>query len=418
MLRLLQINLHHSSTASAELLLTLDEGNFDGALIQEPWISGKGDIKGLTSQQYKLLCSPNEGIKRSAILVKKNLNTFLKSNYSSNDLTVILCEGSGGQKPLLIASAYMSHDKEAPPAELQTLVDEASEKKLDLVIGGDANAHHKIWGSKDINIRGESFLNFILSSNLSIANRGNVPTYIGPTSENVLDITLYTETETCILDNWQVLKKPSLSDHRYISFEISFKTNKTPKPYRNPAKTNWDLYAELVEQQLDGKCPVAIWKSDTLEATVAFLTKTLTAAFERACPLSIPRTKSRPPWWNNQLKITRDSVRKSFTLAKRIDDPGLWTEYRTKLKDFKKELRYAKRTSWRKFCEVIENTSETARLKKILSKSPTLDTLLVKNDGTWTEDSRETLEVLLYTHFPGCLDPVSPNHYTVQRSKP
>jgi len=33
-----------------------------------------------------------------------------------------------------------------------------------------ANAHHNVWGSSDINDRGESLLDFILSTNLYIAN--------------------------------------------------------------------------------------------------------------------------------------------------------------------------------------------------------------------------------------------------------
>lgn len=60
------------------------------------------------------------------------------------------------------------------------------------LVGPDANADHTIWGSFDINQRGESLFNFILKSSLVVANIDEEPTYIGPTSRNVLEITLHT----------------------------------------------------------------------------------------------------------------------------------------------------------------------------------------------------------------------------------
>jgi len=46
-----------------------------------------------------------------------------------------------------------------------------------------------VWGSSDINDRGELDLDFIRSTNLYIANVGEEHPFVGPTSSNVLDIT-------------------------------------------------------------------------------------------------------------------------------------------------------------------------------------------------------------------------------------
>ena len=48
----------------------------------------------------------------------------------------------------------MAHDIETPPDETKSLMAHALARKLNIVIGGDANAHHSIWGSNDINNRG------------------------------------------------------------------------------------------------------------------------------------------------------------------------------------------------------------------------------------------------------------------------
>lgn len=50
--------------------------------------------------------------------------------------------------------------------------------------GADDIAHHTVWGSRNTNERDEFLLNFILISNITVANRGEKPTYIGPTSKS------------------------------------------------------------------------------------------------------------------------------------------------------------------------------------------------------------------------------------------
>ncbi|XP_054729442.1 uncharacterized protein LOC129238443, partial [Anastrepha obliqua] len=137
---------------------------------------------------------------------------------AENDLTVVALEGCKDET-LLFGSCYMPHDGEAPQTELRKLVETAARKKHALVVGTDANAHHTVWGSADINDRGESLFTYILQSSLEIANRGEEPTYVGPTSKNVLDLTLYTSRHVMVQE-WEVLSRPSFSDHRYISFQV------------------------------------------------------------------------------------------------------------------------------------------------------------------------------------------------------
>ncbi|XP_070070406.1 uncharacterized protein [Drosophila takahashii] len=57
------------------------------------------------------------------------------------------------EQRLLVASCYMAHERSAPPDELSSLV-ELGSKDDQLLIGADANAHHSVWGSSDINDRG------------------------------------------------------------------------------------------------------------------------------------------------------------------------------------------------------------------------------------------------------------------------
>ncbi|XP_054734540.1 uncharacterized protein LOC129242002 [Anastrepha obliqua] len=208
MLKVLQINLHKSKNASAELLLNIEGVGYDVALVQEPWIASGNIVSGLKSQNYNTYIPIVKNKVRTAMLVKKSICSYIDHNLSSDDLTVVALEGCKDET-LLFGSCYMPHDEEAPQAELRKLVETAARKKHALVVGTDANAHHTVWGSADINDRGESLFTYILQSSLEIANRGEEPTYVGPTSKNVLDLTLYTSRHVMVQE-WEVLSRPSL----------------------------------------------------------------------------------------------------------------------------------------------------------------------------------------------------------------
>lgn len=71
-------------------------------------------------------------------------------------------------------------------------------------MGCDANSHHIVWGSSDTNVRGKSLLDFIVSNDLYVLNKGNSPTFVTANRQEVIDITMGTlEASKFILD-WKV----------------------------------------------------------------------------------------------------------------------------------------------------------------------------------------------------------------------
>ncbi|XP_023310707.1 pickpocket protein 28-like [Anoplophora glabripennis] len=61
----------------------------------------------------------------------------------------------GTQRQLVVCSAYLPYDKkESPPTrELRDLVAWCEKEKKQLIVGCDANSHHTVWGSSDVNDR-------------------------------------------------------------------------------------------------------------------------------------------------------------------------------------------------------------------------------------------------------------------------
>ena len=111
-LRMVQINLNHCEAATKELMLFMTEEKIDVALVQEPWIAGD-KIRGLGTKEYMLIHSQSVGKKRACIVARRSLKLTLLSQYSTNDLSVAICEDRIGYR-LLMASAYMSYEEEEP----------------------------------------------------------------------------------------------------------------------------------------------------------------------------------------------------------------------------------------------------------------------------------------------------------------
>jgi hypothetical protein len=81
------------------------------------------------------------------------------------------------------------HDSDEPPPtkELWDIIDYCHSRKKQLIIECDANAHYILWGSTSTNPRGESFMKYLVSSNLNILNQGNEPTFVVRNRKEVID---------------------------------------------------------------------------------------------------------------------------------------------------------------------------------------------------------------------------------------
>ncbi|XP_023312307.1 uncharacterized protein LOC111692496 [Anoplophora glabripennis] len=306
----------------------------------------------------------------------------------------------GTQRQLVVCSAYLPYDKkESPPTrELRDLVAWCEKEKKQLIVGCDANSHHTVWGSSDVNDRGESLLDFLFSYNLEILNVGNEPTFVIKNRSEVIDITVGSGPICNNIARWHVSNEPSMSDHRHIHFEIITDYNPQVRTYRDPKRTDWDSYRTELQARTREIC-TKLRNTYDLERAVEELQNAVTRSYEYSCPIKVRSDKHTVPWWSKELTQLRGQTRKLFNRAKRT---GEWETYRATLTEYNKEIRKAKRDSWRKFCEDIDSVPQCAKLQRLLSKNGhTKLGSLKAPSGEYTKTGRETLELLLNTHFPG-----------------
>lgn len=400
-MKVIQVNLHHSRAASASLTKTFTLGKFDLALIQEPWIS-KGRVAGLADAKGRLIYCKQSHNARTCILVKRGIQCFPLVEFCSRDLTTILIQGNGGRRGTLYSSAYQPYDpKELPPTrELESMVEHAAAERFRLLVGCDSNAHHiEGWGSSNTNRRGESFLDFLLVNNLQVANVGGLPTFANRLREEVIDVTFCCQYMMDQVREWHVSKEASLSDHRYIIFKVG--CPKEVNQFRNPRRTDWVGYASLLDSltvSLKGK----IRTPGDLEQGASSLNEAIIISFHESCPLQTRQKSISIRWWTQDLARKRSKIRQLYNQCRVSRN---WGAYHQALTSYTIAIKKAKRASWRKYTQEVNNLKEAARLQKVLAANPINPVgSLLRSDGSYTNSPRETLDLLLKTHFPGCIE--------------
>lgn len=399
-IKIAQVNIHHAKAASAVVTRMFTKQQLGIVLLQEPWVFG-GNIRGLSCKNGKVVWYIRQDNPRSCILINTSKNYTLLAEFSTRDLVAIQTrlEYDGRGRDIILASGYFAGDRETPPSEVQNLIRHCVAMNTPCLIGCDANAHNEEWGSTDTNERGEYLLEFLVKENLDVFNIGIEPTFITRVRKEVLDITFGSTFFTHIVKRWAVSNEPSMSDHRIIRFDIEGSTL-GKRSYRNPRKTNWENYLHHLSNNLSHIGIKSRVKNNMeLETAVEELQSCIISAYEESCPIKTATHTMEVPWWNRNLTTLRAETRRLFNNAKRNGD---WSSYKTSLTEYNKEIRKAKRSSFRSFCETISDTPTAARLHRAMAKGKCENaSSLRRPDGTYTGNEEQRLLYLLDTHFPG-----------------
>lgn len=406
-LKILQINLQHSRAASAVLCQTVRTLDISIALIQEPWASGH-HVLGLGTTGGRIIYNKSPEKSRTCIYAKNGINILPLAQFCHRDITTVKLNYMDGNvmRVIVIASVYLPYDEPSPPTmEMDQLTQYCAANNHQLIIGCDANSHHTAWGSSDINARGEYLLDYIITNRLEIANRGSKPTFGNRIREEVIDLTLSTLSISDNIKKWHVSDEPSASDHKHIRYDVEINIIHSNTSFRNPKKTDWENYNRALQARLEETHIVRTTLDIELAATE--LQTAVIDSFKENCPIVSKNTNNSCCWWTEDLQSKRKQLRKTFNRSKRL---GTWDEYHTSLTEYKNALKKAKTNSWRGLCHDVENTSEGARLHRILAKKPigNIGTLR-KPDGDYTVSGRDTLETLVRAHFPDSLESVQPD---------
>ncbi|GJQ85857.1 hypothetical protein Trydic_g15317 [Trypoxylus dichotomus] len=155
---------------------------------------------------------------------------------------------------------------------------------------------------------------------------GNKPTFVTVSRTEVIDVTVCTLRFARWVKHWHVSDEPSLSDHRYIRFDIELQ-QVSKMSYRNPGNCTWDAYRERLIEELE-RCPRRIKTAVDIELLAERLQSAIITSYEASCPVKIRSTNRDTPWWTRELSELRTATRKLYNKCKKSDS---WDEYKASL---------------------------------------------------------------------------------------
>lgn len=331
------------------------------------------------------------------------------SNFSDHLQTAIrmpITLQNGLVLDTVLCSVYFRGDSNELISEnLKNLVEYCQHESIELIIGCDSNSHNPVWGDKKLDHRGIKMLEFIQDNNLSLLNKGTIPTYFieqtNGTKESCIDLSLATTNMNKFINNWRVSLRDSCSDHRHIFFGFSMEKIKSTFYVRKKA-TDYQKYRKILTAKLRNYNPV-VDSIEDLDTSAEILTNIILESFKQCMVLKKNEYLVRQPWLTQDHMNKRKSLNAQYQRARKSNNVKLKEKYRKDMSEFMKTLRKARNNSWRKFTTEIESTKEAARLQKFFEGYTARRTITIeKSDGTFTSNADETNAELLKAKFPEC----------------
>ena len=105
---------------------------------------------------------------RACIYATPDLCCCLIPMFSNEDIVTVRVNKECRRKDSFVfVLAYMTAEKPAPPNLLRDLLVFSENEQIPTIVGTDANAHHTIWRSSDVNPWGKDLLAYCASADLN-----------------------------------------------------------------------------------------------------------------------------------------------------------------------------------------------------------------------------------------------------------
>ena len=212
---------------------------------------------------------------------------------------------------------------------------------------------------------------------------------------SIIDLTIANDRALNMIKGWHVDITDSFSDHRYIKMSLCLSVFTEKRgPHRNLNKADWAAFQERLSWHPNPPTTHLEQEATRLEAEMK-------EALDLACPLTTRPGRKPQPWWNPELSKQRTEAKKLFKQWK----SGNGSEHAYKeARDDYHNMKYYKRCSWREFCGKDDGNKHASKLIKILKANQRDIGILKKDDDSYCQSPEETMDLLMRTHLPGCVE--------------
>jgi ribonuclease HI len=415
-------------------------------LFQELFRSTKSsDIFNYFDHEYKLMLSETG---RTGILFKNDHNQLTRITFNNKLNTInnkwnqcgfesiwaeLKCPGKqsiifcsfyrdGERKEIKTNNNNNNNDKYFDQQRFEQEYKYAKEISPYIIIGGDFNCKHWMWGELYEDIVGESISDFITNNNLQVINNiDHGPTCRSTTDQtgSYVDITITTTNTLLYLTNWRCNDAyfDIESDHQSITYNLllddiqSQQHNKLKtRNVWNFNKSKWDKYEENMETDMEKWIEKYGKDWNDLDNNNA-------PKFEQALKIwyqiinynattSIPKkkvTNKSKKWWNQDLtNAKREMIQWNKLRKYDKTDEELYDNYQQSRKKFKQLVKQQKKRSNERMFNTINNPTKRKEMFNIFRNLTTSKIISIpsieSNNKQLAITSLEKAE-LLANHF-------------------
>lgn len=308
-LRFLQGNINHCARAQDLLFQSMAQWSIQVAVVAEPYfIPARGDWLGCIDGSVAIIGG-----------------TLIDPSRGRGWVAAV----SGG---IVIVGAYFSPNKsladfEGFLVELGAVVGRYHPRPV--LVLGDLNAKSSAWGSPVTDPRGEVLAEWVVTTGLVVLNRGSVYTCVRQRGGSIVDVTFASPSVASRVHDWRVaVEVETLSDHRYIRFDVSAQTASGRHP-RAPINDGPRWALKRLDRELLEEAAIVqswIWESAT-DGPVDVEAEALRfrGAMTQICDASMPRVRQQSArrnvyWWSDhlaRLRVECVAARRQYTRYRR-----------------------------------------------------------------------------------------------------
>ncbi len=305
---------------------------------------------------------------------------------------------SNNTSRMYLASMYL--DITAPvedmfPRGWKELVTCCTSYRVPLIACMDTNAHSVLWGTES-NARGEAHENYLFTHSLELENVGYCPTIVARGTQMCINVTISLNLTPLMIDGWEVSKVATMSDHRRIDFYLSLNI-KLKKTDVSLGAIKWDEFT-IALRGIKVIYPRFITKR-WIDVFAAKLEADINKALCMVCPLHRGKCKvNRSVYWSKVVELVRQNIGHAWRSYYNNKSSHSWDTYIEQRHLFRKEVRKAKRESWKLFMEDTDDPKSALRLFKCMQTQLKASISVLSN--TPSNDTMDSVQHLLDAHFP------------------
>ena len=389
-----QLNIDKSKLANDNLRqMLLHEKTPSIFMIQEPYYF-KNRLVGIP-KNYKSFGVPKS---RAIIIAHESLNLIFSNEFSTEDITV--CLSTLGNR--YFASIYLDIHKDVIHPNMTKMAEFFAISKSNALWCLDSNAHSNLWGllgTQTTNIRGETLEYFLMTHSAYLLNDGQLATFENSRFSSIIDLSIAFGQHDDIV-NWKVDTECfTFSAHKLITMEIRG-GNIPRKKYWS--KINWAKFKETIKFE---EVSYSTWDKITIESESKKIEDIICKTIKDCTTLHKVST-FKDTWWTDELYKQKQLVVKLYHNKMRNRSTANVDRYAAEKKSYMKNIRKAKRASWIEFVQNIDSPKQISHFNKIINRKSNQEIGLLKfEDGRYARSVKDSINILMQTHLPGCVPP-------------